>query len=47
MNGSVYTLKAEFGQARDLAVEAGVPFRGVLRVSEERAWEQVRSGQYG
>ncbi len=44
MHGSVYTLKAEFGPARDFAAEVGVPVREVLRIIGERAWEQVKKG---
>jgi len=44
MNGSVYTLKAEFEPARDFASEIGVPVRDVLRIVEERAWKNVREG---
>jgi pyridinium-3,5-bisthiocarboxylic acid mononucleotide nickel chelatase len=41
MHGSVYTLKAEFGSSRDFAVEIGIPVRDVIRIVEERAWQQV------
>jgi pyridinium-3,5-bisthiocarboxylic acid mononucleotide nickel chelatase len=47
MHGSVYTLKAEFGPARDFAAEIGVPVRDVLRIAEERAWEEVKTGTAG
>jgi hypothetical protein len=43
MHGSVYTLKAEFEPARDFAAEIGVPVRDVLRLAEERAWEEVKA----
>ena len=42
MHGSVYTLKAEFGPARDFAAEAGLPVREVLRIVEESAWTQQK-----
>jgi uncharacterized protein (TIGR00299 family) protein len=42
MQGRVYTLKAEFEPAREFAQAAGVPVRDVLRIVEERAWQQVR-----
>jgi pyridinium-3,5-bisthiocarboxylic acid mononucleotide nickel chelatase len=47
MHGSVYTLKAEFEPARDFAVEVGVPVREVLRLAEERAWEQLKKEPRG
>lgn len=42
MHGSVYTLKAEFGPARECAAELGIPVRDVLRIVEEEAWKQVK-----
>jgi pyridinium-3,5-bisthiocarboxylic acid mononucleotide nickel chelatase len=42
MHGRVYTLKAEFEPSRDFAVELGMPVRDVLRIVEEKAWQQVR-----
>jgi len=42
MQGSVYTLKAEFEPSRDFAVELGVPIRDVLRIVEDLAWKQVK-----
>jgi hypothetical protein len=47
MHGSVYTLKAEFEPARDFAAEIGVPVRDVLRLAEERAWNEVRTKKSG
>ena len=47
MHGSVYTLKAEFEPARDFAAEIGVPFRDVLRLAEEQAWNEVRTKKSG
>ncbi|PKG33646.1 nickel pincer cofactor biosynthesis protein LarC [Methanoregula sp.] len=43
MHGSVYTLKAEFEPARELAAELGIPVRDVLRVVEEQARRQIQS----
>lgn len=42
MHGSVYTLKAEFEPARDVAKEIGVPVRDMLRLAEEQAWREHR-----
>lgn len=42
MNGSVYTLKAEFEPARELAQELGIPVRDVLRFVEEQARRQMQ-----
>ncbi len=42
MHGAVYTLKAEFEPSRDFALETGVTVRDVLRMVEERAWQQVK-----
>jgi uncharacterized protein (DUF111 family) len=47
MNGSVYTLKAEFEAARNFAMEIGVPIRDVLQLVEEQAWEEVRTKKSG
>ncbi|MGB7789417.1 nickel pincer cofactor biosynthesis protein LarC [Methanoregula sp.] len=47
MHGSVYTLKAEFGPARDFAAETGAPVRDVLCLAEERAWSEMRTEKSG
>jgi len=47
MHGSVYTLKAEFGPARDFAAEIGVPVRDVLRITEEQAWKDLPDKKTG
>jgi pyridinium-3,5-bisthiocarboxylic acid mononucleotide nickel chelatase len=47
MHGAVYTLKAEFEPARAVAGIAGIPVREVLRIVEEKAWEQVQRGTPG
>jgi uncharacterized protein (TIGR00299 family) protein len=47
MHGSVFTLKAEFEQARDFAAEIGVPVRDVLRLAEGQAWEEIRAKTSG
>jgi uncharacterized protein (DUF111 family) len=41
MDGSIYTFKAEFDAARDLAEELGMPVRDVLRAAQEAAEEQA------
>ena len=41
MNGSVYTLKAEFEPARKLAAETGMPVRDVLRAVETAGWKHM------
>jgi len=42
MNNEIYTLKAEFDQARDWARELGLPVREVLRHIEETAKNQLK-----
>jgi hypothetical protein len=42
MAGEVYTLKAEFDNARDWAAGIGVPVQDVLHAAEEAGWRQVR-----
>ncbi len=37
LNNEIYTLKAEFGDARDWAAELGIPVRDVLRLIENAA----------
>ncbi len=42
IRGEIYSLKAEFNQARDWASEIGIPVRDVLRLIEEAAWRTVK-----
>jgi uncharacterized protein (TIGR00299 family) protein len=42
MRGEIYSLKAEFDQARDWASEIGIPVRDVLCSIEEAAWNSVK-----
>jgi len=42
MMGEIYSLKAEFDQARDWASEIGIPVRDVLCSIEEAAWNSVK-----
>jgi uncharacterized protein (TIGR00299 family) protein len=42
MHGSVYTLKAEFEPSRNFALETGVPVHEIIRLVEERAWQQIK-----
>jgi uncharacterized protein (TIGR00299 family) protein len=42
MNNEIYTLKAEFGNARDWAAELGIPVRDVLSAIEDAARTGVR-----
>ena len=42
MDGSIYTLKAEFDTARDWAAELDLPVRDVLRAIEAAAWKEVQ-----
>ena len=42
MHGEVYSLKAEFDQARDWATELGIPVREVLRAVEYAGWKSVK-----
>ena len=41
MRGEVYTLKAEFDQARILGRRAGIPVHMVLRAVEKAAWKSA------
>jgi uncharacterized protein (DUF111 family) len=41
MHGSVYTLKAEFGPAREFAADTGMPVRDVLRAVETAGWKSM------
>jgi len=42
MNNEIYTLKAEFGNARDWAAELGIPVRDVLHAIEDAARTGIR-----
>ena len=42
MHGEIYSLKAEFDQARDWATELGIPVREVLRAVEYAGWKSVK-----
>jgi uncharacterized protein (DUF111 family) len=42
MGGRVYTLKAEFGPARQCAAELDLPLRDVLQAVTEAGWALVR-----
>jgi uncharacterized protein (TIGR00299 family) protein len=42
MDGEVYSLKAEFDQARDWATELNIPVREVLRAIEYTGWKSVK-----
>jgi hypothetical protein len=42
MHGEIYSLKAEFDQARDWATELGIPVREVLRAIEYAGWKSVK-----
>jgi uncharacterized protein (DUF111 family) len=42
MMGQIYSLKAEFDQARDWASEIGIPVRDVLCSIEKAAWNSVK-----
>ena len=44
LQGEVYSIKAEFDQARDWASELGVPVRDVLRAIENAGWKSKISG---
>jgi uncharacterized protein (DUF111 family) len=45
MNNEIYTLKAEFGNARDWAAELGIPVRDVLHAIEDAARTGIRKTQ--
>jgi hypothetical protein len=47
MGNEVYSLKAEFDQARDWASETGVPVRDVLRTIEKAGWKSVMKANPG
>jgi len=42
MHGEIYSLKAEFDQARDWATELGIPVSEVLRAVEYAGWKSVK-----
>jgi uncharacterized protein (TIGR00299 family) protein len=42
MHGEIYSLKAEFDQARDWATELGIPVCEVLRAVEHAGWKSVK-----
>jgi uncharacterized protein (TIGR00299 family) protein len=42
MQGQIYSLKAEFDQARDWASEIGIPVRDVLCSIEKAGWKSVK-----
>ena len=42
MHGEIYSLKAEFDQARDWATELGIPVREILRAIEDAGWKSVK-----
>ena len=46
MHGEVYSLKAEFDQARDWATELGIPVREALRAIEHAGWKSVKKNSY-
>jgi hypothetical protein len=47
MNGGIYTCKAEFDAARDLAAELGLPVREVLRAARNAAEKEAGKHRYG
>jgi uncharacterized protein (TIGR00299 family) protein len=47
IKGEIYSLKAEFDDARTWAVEMGVPVRDVLRMVEKAGWKSVKKGLPG
>ena len=46
MHGEIYSLKAEFDQARDWAMELGIPVREVLRAIEHAGWKSVKKNSF-
>jgi uncharacterized protein (TIGR00299 family) protein len=42
VHGEIYSLKAEFDQARDWATDLGIPVREVLRAIEDAGWKSVK-----
>jgi hypothetical protein len=47
MHGEIYSLKAEFDQARDWATELGIPVSEVLRAVEHAGWKSVKKNSSG
>jgi uncharacterized protein (TIGR00299 family) protein len=47
MCGKIYSIKAEFDQARDWASEIGIPVRDVLGAIEKAGWKAVKNGSAG
>jgi len=45
MHGEIYSLKAEFDQARDWATELGIPVCEVLRAIEDAGWRSVKKNR--
>jgi uncharacterized protein (TIGR00299 family) protein len=45
MDGEIYSLKAEFDQARDWASELGIPVSEVLRAVEHAGWMSVKKNR--
>jgi pyridinium-3,5-bisthiocarboxylic acid mononucleotide nickel chelatase len=47
IKGEIYSLKAEFDDARTWAAEIDVPVRDVLRIVEKAGWKSVKKGMPG
>jgi uncharacterized protein (TIGR00299 family) protein len=47
IRGEIFSLKAEFNQARDWASEIGIPVRDVLLLIEDTAWGTVKKTGHG
>jgi uncharacterized protein (DUF111 family) len=45
MHGEIYSLKAEFDQARDWATELGIPVSEVRRAVEYAGWKSVKKNR--
>ena len=45
VHGEIYSLKAEFDQARDWATELGIPVCEVLRAVEHAGWKSVKKNR--
>jgi len=45
MHGEIYSLKAEFDQARDWSTELGIPVSEVLRAVERAGWKSVKKNR--
>jgi hypothetical protein len=46
MHGEIYSLKAEFDQARDWATDLGIPVCEVLRAVEYAGWKSIEKNRY-